>query len=605
MDFQVEVSGLSLNKRPADTNSGESSYRNTEGFEQQTWISADGQEFWYAESYSFINPPSNSLINKTITVTHETGAYPTEMWLSCGDQSVLMNEDSPGVWSWKLSDTYSKNSGNISNYLNTIADNDPGVVQMTLQPYDNTNKDNCGQGYRSILLSFGPEEYSYGSKNIIYASKLKPAREVIPNLWVGGLAQYIIENKKNYSDDYCLVIDNEISEMGAVSCAVAYYNPVSQCTNTATIDLSGKWIVTGTNRINGYKAYLKYDKWANEAEKHVCTGLLDISTGRSFGDANDPSIDVSGVTFAYPGRRGMSTVQLNYDSTVDWSGDSPDKCYKTIFSNLSETSPKTKKSPNEFKSIKVFDTKIIGGWTDQSDGIETKAAGSYFDRNFIHTNDDSIKIFASNINYQNTTIWQGDTGAAIAPAAYGNVEGSIASSQVKGIFIHRVTHRFNNDMAQNDDMGGLISNRSSFSDKQLYVVNNTATLEGLTISNLYVPSLVNSDGCDVNSISRVIVLSAINPGAGDKQRNCRLNYYQKPSNTTVIQKIQTQNIRLKDIKVSYTTSPDASSGFSTGMICAGDYQFKSLKDGFSGTINYTDANNNEFKLDCYIEKIDY
>ena len=604
-DFKVTVSGLSSNTNAASA-TGDSSYKNYKGWAKNQWINTDGQEFYYAESHSFINPPSNNLEKKQIEVTHINGEKPIQMWLSCGDQSVMMTEKSPGagVWIWRL-DQICSYGGQISKYLHylqTVDSNYRGVVQMTLQPYDNHPETNGGQGYRSVLLCFGPQDYDHSSRNIIKASQLKPAKYCLndQNFWVGGLAQYFIENTKDYADDYVLVIDQEIDEMGALSCAVAY----SQGNETmlGVIDLNGKWTVCGTHRINGYKAYEKYTSWNTEAERLVCTGLLDISTGRT-GSAQDPCIEVNGVTLAYPGKRNRSTVQLNGLPTVDWSGSTQSERYSTIRDNLSKGI--FKRNRINFNAIKVFDTKQIGSWVDASDGIETLATGSYFDRNFIHTGDDSIKILAGGINYKNTTIWQGDAGAVIAPAPYGYVNRSIAGSQVNGVFVHRVTHRFNNNLAQDDDMGGLISNRVCFNDNYFHVSNNTASMEDLTINWLYVPSLVNSNQNDVNSISRVIVLSAINPGAGDKQRNCRLNYYQKPSNTTVIQKIQTQNIRLKDIKVSYTTSPDASSGFSTGMICAGDYQFKSLKDGFSGTINYTDANNNEFKLDCYIEKIDY
>ena len=245
-DFQVTVSGLKPNTNAASA-TGDSGYKNYQGWAKTQWINADGQEFYHAEAYSFINPASNSLAKRQITVTHKAGVKPIQMWLSCGNQSVMMTEtpQGSGVWTWTL-DQKCSHGGQISKYLEYLQNynsKDQGVVQMTLQPYDHQSQStgNCDQGFRSVLLCFGPQDYGHSSTNIIKASELKPANYQLgdQNFWVGGLAQYFIESNKDYKGNYVLIIDQEIDEMGALSCAVAY----SQGNDTyrGAIDLGRLW----------------------------------------------------------------------------------------------------------------------------------------------------------------------------------------------------------------------------------------------------------------------------------------------------------------------------------------------------------------------------
>ena len=607
-DFQVTVSGLKPNTNAASA-TGDSGYMNYKGWAKTQWTNGNGQEFYYAEAHSFINPASNSLAKRQITVTHNGGVKPIQMWLSCGNQSVMMTETPQGgVWTWTLDQkcSQSQGGGQISKYLEYLQNYNSeyqGVVQMTLQPYDHQSKSNgnCDQGFRSVLLCFGPQDYGHSSTNIIKASELKPANYQLgdQNFWVGGLAQYFIESNKDYQGNYVLIIDQEIDEMGALSCAVAYSK--GNDTYRGAIDLAGKWTVTGTHRINGYKAYEKYNKdWSNEAQRFVCTGLLDISTCSQ----QNPCIDVCGVTFAYPGHRNESSIKLNCLSRVDWYGDTTKERYKTIKDNLLNGRYKT---PNEnFQPIHVFDTKMIGGWVDASDGIETFAPNSYFDRNFMHINDDSIKIFTNHIRFNNTTLWQGNAGAAIAPAAYGYVNGPITDSQVNGVFVHRVTHKFDNNRAQDDDMGGLISNRVCFNDDYFHEKNDIY-MGSLTINNLYVPSLENIHKSDVNSISRVIVLSAINPGSDTTKGNPtdRLHFYKRPTSKNVLKNAYIQGIKLENVNVNLPYSYDHDKGYSQGMYCVGDYVYGPLNKDFSGNIPYADKDGNNFTVHLYIDKVLY
>ncbi|MDG1806294.1 MAG: hypothetical protein P8I27_00230 [Pirellulaceae bacterium] len=614
MDFNISVDDLLVNRYAAGPN-GDSSYKNTTGVAKQAWTNKDNQEFWYAESYSFVNTIGNELSGYQIKVGYRNGPKPNAMLLSCGDQTVVMQGSVQQGWSWWIGETCPQTGGNLSSYLKTLSDTgSPGVVQMTLQPFDvkNPNDRSIGQGFRSALLCFGPDQYDGGNARKILASQLPAAAPIggDSGFWVGGLAQYIIQNRLDPAANYCLVIDQEINLMGALSCGAACVDGKNLF--NGTLDLSGKWSVFGTHRVNGYQAYIQPDNggWQNEAQRKICTGLLDISTGYQANPSQDDyAIDVAGVTFAYPGKRNEGAVQLNAWNTFDWSGATASDSFATLRRNLVANQPKRMSrtphgQPAALDAVKVFDTKIIGGWADASDGIETMAAESFFDRNFFHVNDDSIKLRAANVTFNNTTLWQGNVGAAINPSAYGYVDQSIEGCQVKGVFVHRVTHRFNpgDGLAQDDDLGALISNRTGFSDDYFETDNDVLSLQGLFVSGLYVPSLVNDAAKqDANSISRVIVLSAINPAATGRKAT-RVKFYPKPTRPV---RFRITGIQLVNIQVNYPLSFNANQGFSKGMICAGDFEYASLKDGFSRSINYVTKAGNPFEAPLEINAVDF
>lgn len=611
MDFSVEVGDLVQNPFPADPG-GDASYKNTTGTQRQAWTNADNQEFWYAEACSFVNNLNSSLGGYQVKVAQRSGARPTGMLLSCGNQTVVMKGDADHGWNWWLGERCPVTTGNIGDYLQTLANTgSQGVVQMTLQPFDGSDPQNSvGQGYRSVLVSIGPQNYASGGRTRILASQLPAAAPADGqgDLWIGGLAQYLIRNRLDPTADYELVVDREIGAEGALSAAVVLNTGASTTTN-GVLDLSGKWSVFGTHRVNGYSAYQKGMNWPSEAERIACTGLLDLSTGYEADPANDDyAIDVAGLTFAYPGKRNQGTVQLNCWDTYDWSGDSYQECVASLRRNLAAGNAKrrarsARKGQNELGPVKVFDTRIIGGWIDGSDGIETMGPGSLFDRNFIHTCDDSIKLRAPGIRYLNTTVWQGNAGAAINPGAYGYVNQYVDGSIADGVFIHRVTQRFDPDtrLAQGDDLGALISNRTGFSNNFFLVANGTLGLNNVTVRNLYVPSLRDQSGKDANSISRVIVLSAINPGATGA-RATRTGFYPRPTEPLGL---EIDNFKMENISVNFEVSPKKELGYSKGMICVGDFKFAALQDGWNGPVNYVTGDGTAYQASLRIDPVDY
>lgn len=583
-DFSIELEGWAY----ADF---VDSYGNTQSSSYGAyWTPNDGVEFNYVERYHHKNDLAFDLKGHTLNVTSLKQPPPQKMLLSCGDQTVMMTSTGNGSFTWPLSQSYNwgKTTACIIDGMNLMLDM-KGVVQMTLQPLDGTRN-----GNRSILIGFGPESWPpTTAATQILASNLPGASSQLgdDNFWVGGLAQYFIENGLRWDADYDLIIDQEIRDKwAACSLGVALTQGDGDTTVKGVLDVGGKWRVYSQNpscQLNGFNAFsYPFNKRGTEAQRKICTGLLDISTTyQATGDNNDFAIDVAGVTFCYPGKRNEGSVQLNSWESFGWDGSTPADRYSNLRSYLQAN--KVKHRVSEFGAVKVVDTTLIGGWADASDGIETMGKHSYFDRNFIHTADDSIKLRAPNVSYRNTTVWQGDVGAVINPSAYGYLNQSIQGCDVEGVYVHRVTHRFNpgDGLAQNDDLGALISNRTGFSDLYFEQNKNQLTLHGVTINLLYVPSIKDGN-IDANSISRVIVISAVNPNSpqqGNPNKNARLGFYPVPTARFVNQVNRRTNngiqialgtqdspFILTNFKVNFPMPPQQKTGYVKGAFVVGD-----------------------------------
>ena len=621
MDFTVEIwdengKELSPNYNAGITTGGkfDSSYKNIDGANKSAWTNKDNQEFWYAESYSFITYKDTALYPSVLNAekglirvtTNLNIRVPAGMWLSCGNQSVCMIKDPmfTNAWYWYFDQRCTQNNGNLKVAIDKLSFK-KNVLQMTLQPYDEHANNDVGQGYRSAVICLGFQHYK-ATGNIIRASdvqnwvqKNQNALSVNPagpyGTWIGGLAAYLVYKNFDLTQDYHLEIDEEIIEGGCLSCAIATDTadpPDDRCVNLGALLLTGAWSVSGTHRINGYKDGYKLRNATVGAERQIKCGLLDISTSYS-PQQDQVAIDVAGPTFAYPGRRSKGTVQLNtldmYAAGRATAG--VNNRIKTLVTKLKNN--KWDKTRDSFGAVQVFDTKMIGGWWDASDGIETMGPGSNFYRNFIHTADDSIKLRAPNVTYYNTTIWQGDTGAAINPTAYGYVNGGVANCGAHGVFIHRVTQTLRtylcgaNELMQNDDLGGLVSNRTGFSDIWFTPdQNNDLTFTNVNIDDVYVPSLANSNQKDANSIGRLCVISAINP-ASDKStaynvpcKATRTSYLPLPTSKKYSISIDLSMCTWDFSGVNFTTSYNQGDQYSSGAIVTGDFNFQAANGRF-------------------------
>lgn len=628
MDFSVEIfnkDGRLLQVNPAATAGAptfDSSYANVLGFNRVAWTNRDSVEFWYAEAYNFQTDSSTELFPSVIgqekglirVITQTNKRVPADLWLSCGDQSVHMIQDPnyQNAWYWYFDQTCNDGGGNLKTAIDAL-NSDKNVLQMTLQPYDSPDPQNqVNQGYRSAVICLGFQNYSTNPSLQFYTIKASIVQKWMqdPNnagyfcfkqgqvgeTWIGGLAAYLLKNSFDLTGNYHLKIDEEINIGGCLSCAVARNTslPVSDENVTlGALHLSGAWTVEGTHRINGYQYGYLCDNDIVGAQRQIQCGLLDISTDY-IPQFNEPAIDLAGPTFAYPGKRNKGSVQLNALDMYE-CGDPTQTFNDRINILLKNLGNGNAVSREKFHKVQVFDTKLIGGWWDASDGIETMAPNSHFDRNFIQTADDSIKLRARNVSYENTTIWQGDSGAAINPGAYGYVNGSVAGCSVAGVFIHRVTQKLHSyycgptdQLMQDDDMGGLVSNRTGFSNEWFAPINqNELHLSDVDILGVYVPSLKYGK-LDANSIGRLCVLGALNPGFTGDCTCTRVQYLPVPTsskycNLTIDFKQNTWDFS----GVNFKTSFDKGAQFSSGMICVGNYFYCAANRGYSDYIPYS------------------
>lgn len=268
-------------------------------------------------------------------------------------------------------------------------------------------------------------------------------------------------------------------------------------------------IVTGFGRISGGRVLsgvrnsppqLSWDKMdlataSSAAQYHVWSSLLGVSSASS----SDPAIDVSSVTVAWGPKRGQSAVNLNTIAMKD---------------------PDTGQPWDNNKPVKLFDVKMPSNWIDAADGPEVGADGSDISFVYLLVADDSIKIAAQRLSYQEATVLQGNAGGVINLGSYGYNRG-ITGSTVSGVWVHRITHNLLNGKAQDDDRGGIVTSRTCPMSPLGKDAGTGANLEGATVENLYVPKLGTSQG--INSVTRPIAIGVSGSGSTDRDVFCDKN----------------------------------------------------------------------------------
>lgn len=227
---------------------------------------------------------------------------------------------------------------------------------------------------------------------------------------------------------------------------------------------------------------------SSAAQYHVWSSLLGLSS--SSGESN--AIDISSITVAWGPKRNQSAVNLN-----------------TIAMRELESA----KFWDNNKPVKMFDVKMPSNWIDAADGPEVGGQGSDISYVYLLVADDSIKIAAQNVKYQEATILQGNAGGVVNLGSYGFNRG-VNGSYVQGIWVHRITHNLHaGGQPQDDGRGAIITSRTcpmsplDHFDGSGYGSN----LEGVTVENLMVPKLGSSQG--INSVTRPIAIG-IQGGTG-------------------------------------------------------------------------------------------
>ncbi|HEY5148477.1 MAG TPA: hypothetical protein VIJ23_01365 [Mycobacterium sp.] len=265
-------------------------------------------------------------------------------------------------------------------------------------------------------------------------------------------------------------------------------------------------IVTGFGRISGggvlgvvrnNPPQLSWDKQdlataSSAAQYHVWSSLLGVSSAST----SVTAIDVSSVTVAWGPKRGQSAVNLN---------------------TIAMKEPGTANYWDNNKPAKMFDVKMPSNWIDAADGPEVGADGSDISFVYLLVADDSIKIAAQRVSYQEATVLQGNAGGVINLGSYGYNRG-ITGSTVSGVWVHRITHNLLNGKAQDDDRGGIVTSRTCPMSPFGTSSGTGANLEGTTVDNLYVPKLGTPNG--INSVTRPIAIGVCGSGSTDRDGFC-------------------------------------------------------------------------------------
>lgn len=524
------------------------------------WYTPEGVEFNYLESHYFDVGATTSLDGATLTVgvtDPATYPLPDELWVSLGGASRPLVRNGP--------DTFALTLNGIDFPLLVESGPNVGVQQLTLQPIDPESAvDTHSFGNRSVAVFTGPRDGYWGSAPS--QTPLPPNAEVyrvsdgsINNLstrwevgevqtaggpyfyalYVGGLFgaagngtsplvldiddDFLPERPStagptrvtNLSSSY-IVYDTEDSHSTSRAQMQALVDQWNAGNYTATPNATAKGIftqpsvrpliVTGTGRINGWNLIQgPYYGTGNISDfdqgfYRVAGEMLRYSTA-NVPAAGSAAIDVSGVTVAWSPQMEQSSIELNdlgnpmvtlqqaYDDAFDFN--------QLVMLQRFEQSP-----------VKLYDYKQLGSWVGQSDGPETEGWGTYFDKVYLHVNDDSVKVRSPQGAYHNVTVLQGDAGFPVS-YAYGYVNQGVYGSFVDGLYAHRVIQPKPDQFPdlRNSPFAGLVWMAVSPAADNWYAPLPQFGFDSPSFTNtgardVYVPSFVGGSGKDANSVAR-------------------------------------------------------------------------------------------------------
>jgi len=227
---------------------------------------------------------------------------------------------------------------------------------------------------------------------------------------------------------------------------------------------------------------------ADAAQYIVYSGMLVLSSS--------DSIDVSGIAAGFGPKRFQGATQLN-------------SAYAAAVPSLDgQVDIDLNNAP-----VRVFDFKVVGNWIDGSDGPEIMGDFSTASYLYLHVNDDSVKVAARGVKFEEVTALQGNTGSVINLGSYGKNRG-VEGSSVIGVYVHRVTQntlqRFDRTPSY-DGLGGLVSSRTC---PQIPLTSQPvrAGLVDILVENLQVNGLgwiANADPLTDNTVQGPNSVSAV------------------------------------------------------------------------------------------------
>ncbi len=245
--------------------------------------------------------------------------------------------------------------------------------------------------------------------------------------------------------------------------------------------------VRGYGRLSGIRMVGKYGPTSPECsqpaklrdvlelfEYSVLSGVLFLASSYPTHSADDPAVDIAGVTVAHGPHLSKGAIQANSAYLGMAEGDNN-------------------------QAARLFDVKTAGTWIQASDGPDVMGRNSRLSYLFLHHADDTLKASVSGWHAHDITVLQGNVGGLIDLGSYGYIRGDHATGiNISGVYVHRLAQI---DQQYDHCCGALITTRNRYQGRNI----SNVSISGISIPNLGgVQSLEGTRG--PNAIYRIFAL---------------------------------------------------------------------------------------------------
>ena len=270
---------------------------------------------------------------------------------------------------------------------------------------------------------------------------------------MGGLYDYAKDNSGGFNLNLDMELDGQAMNLSTNYALFKWVSgdPPATCLTSFncqvefkgqfTLPVTGPITIAGSGRISGYSllgerfeknrgpainAPVELSAVVKNVQFRVQSGLIELSAsavGAPF------AIDIAGITVASSPYRQDSSVLLNNK-------------FLPMASLSDALAGKANEGANNHP-VKAFDFKMVGNWIDGADGLDVHGKGSSLQYTYLHIADDSLKVSAQNIRYEQTTVLQGDvdTGGMVNLGSYGTARDGTQGSRLADIHVHRITQK--------------------------------------------------------------------------------------------------------------------------------------------------------------------
>lgn len=277
--------------------------------------------------------------------------------------------------------------------------------------------------------------------------------------------------------------------------------PDAKFKGTRALVTGSQVVINGSGRINNWNIYsdlyykfgahnqiqgkdkTAHDDVASNVYYTIGSDILTVSSTHTPDPADHwkDSIIAASFTSAWPVIKGIGGVRLQDFDSID--------IVSASGATLQNPADLRNQHPElQFKEsgANLLNHKQLGAWNWQADGPQIAGWGSLIEGNFIHANDDSVKIGAPHADIAFNTVVQGKAGVALG-TSYGYLNGGFAGSKVKGLYAHRI-------VTDNADVALATAWASPVPEyfyEQTTATNGVATTvpQTLTVENVFVPEL--------------------------------------------------------------------------------------------------------------------